>query len=141
MNLRCTWSGFGCPAELEPARYLREHFDDIDYGTPVQYPRKFQLLLPGVEVPELVGVPCCAQFAVSREQILKRGREEYERMRQVLMSSELDEETSGRIFEYLWHSEYQPSSPVLLIPYTHRDMRYQVLIVEQSFLTNRHSSA
>ncbi|KAJ5161945.1 hypothetical protein N7492_007337 [Penicillium capsulatum] len=102
VNLRCAGHP-GCPAELEPARYLRDHGDDIDFGTPVQYPRKFQLLLPGVEVPEFVGVPCCAQFAVTRDRVRQRGRSEYERMRRVVMESELDDETTGRIFEYLWH--------------------------------------
>lgn len=61
-------------------------------------------LFPGEPVPEVIGVPCCSQFAVSREAIRARGKEEYVRMREWLLKSPLDAGTSGRIFEYLWHS-------------------------------------
>ena len=55
------------------------------------------------EMPEHVGQPCCAQFAVSREQITKRSLEEYVSYRQWVLDTELDDEKSGRVMEYLWH--------------------------------------
>lgn len=131
VNLRCVGSP-GCPAELKPASYLREHSEEIDFGHVAQYPRKFPLLLPDAKIPEVVGVPCCAQFAVSREQVLKRGREEYERMRQVVVNSELDDETTGRLFEYLWHSEHHS---------TGRNVISEMLTTRQSFLVNRPRAA
>ncbi|KAJ5706673.1 hypothetical protein N7488_006474 [Penicillium malachiteum] len=103
VNLRCAWA-IGCPAELEPARYLRERPDDVGHPTAMEFPNGFMELFPGEEVPEVVGVPCCSQFALSREVVRARGKEEYERMRKWLIESPLDAGTSGRIFEYAWHS-------------------------------------
>jgi hypothetical protein len=103
VNLRCTWA-IGCPAELEPARYLRERPDDPQHPTAVEYPDQFKLLFPGKEVPELVGSNCCSQFAVSRTQIHRRPKSDYERFRRWLVETKLDSSTSGRIMEYSWHS-------------------------------------
>ncbi|KAJ5908671.1 hypothetical protein N7495_001353 [Penicillium taxi] len=102
VNLRCTWP-IGCPSELEPGRYLRDRPDDPQHPTAVQYPDSFMALFPGEEVPEVVGTPCCSQFAVSRDQVHRRERKEYEHARQWLLDSELDSATSGRIMEYAWH--------------------------------------
>ncbi|KAJ5586670.1 uncharacterized protein N7459_002435 [Penicillium hispanicum] len=102
VNLRCAWA-IGCPSELEPARYLRERPDDHDHPTAMLYPDSFKELFPGMKVPEVVGTPCCSQFAVSRKQAQKHKREEYIRLRQWLIDSKLDAGISGRIFEYSWH--------------------------------------
>ncbi|KAJ6115472.1 Protein of unknown function DUF3431 [Penicillium sp. IBT 16267x] len=102
VNLRCVWT-IGCPAELEPARYLRERPDDQGHPTAMEFPNSFLALFPGTEVPEFVGVQCCSQFAVSREAVVARGKGDYERMRKWLLESPLDAGTSGRIFEYSWH--------------------------------------
>lgn len=103
MNLRCVWA-IGCPAELEPGRYFRERPFDPVHPTAVEYPDRFKELFPDEEIPEVVGVPCCSQFAVSREAVRARPKEDYERYRQWLIDVELDNATSGRIFEYSWHS-------------------------------------
>ena len=50
-----------------------------------------------------VWAPCCAQFAVSRDAILARPVGDYISMREWLISTELDDARSGRVFEYLWH--------------------------------------
>lgn len=105
MNLRCAWA-IGCPNELEPGRYFRERPDDPVHPTAVQYPDRFMELFPDEELPELVGVPCCSQFAVSREAVRTRSKEDYIRYRQWLLDTDLDNATSGRIFEYAWHSMY-----------------------------------
>ncbi|KAJ5765202.1 hypothetical protein N7520_004761, partial [Penicillium odoratum] len=102
VNLRCTWV-IGCPAELQPARYLRDRPDDKDHPTAMAFPESFMELFPGIEVPEVVGVPCCSQFAVSRVAIHARGREEYLRIRNWLLRSPLNAGTSGRVLEYAWH--------------------------------------
>jgi hypothetical protein len=65
-------------------------------------------LLPGEELPELVGTACCSQFAVSRERIHERGIEVYQRARQFLIETTLGSEISGRVFEYIWHSMSPP---------------------------------
>ncbi|DAA79241.1 TPA_exp: Uncharacterized protein A8136_0014 [Trichophyton benhamiae CBS 112371] len=56
-----------------------------------------------IPVPDVVMVACCAQFAVSRDQIRLRPLEDYIHFRQWLFDTSLNDATSGRIFEYLWH--------------------------------------
>ncbi|KAJ5303812.1 Lipase class 3 [Penicillium atrosanguineum] len=102
VNLRCSWM-IGCPAELEPARYLRERPDDPNHPTATEFPDQFKILFPDMPVPELVGGGCCSQFALSREQVLQRPKSDYERFRRWLMDTKLDSGTSGRVLEYSWH--------------------------------------
>lgn len=120
MNLRCTWM-VGCPSELEPARYLRERPDDHDHPTAVEYPDRFMELFPRAEVPEVVGTPCCSQFALSKTKIHERSLEDYVRLQRWVMETDLDSGTSGRIFEYSWHSESLFRSRSRLYIYTDDD--------------------
>lgn len=46
----------------------------------------------------------CAQFAVSRGAVLRRPKSHYEWFRRWLLDTEADDEISGRVFEYSWHS-------------------------------------
>lgn len=56
-----------------------------------------------LSVPEEVGAACCAQFAVSSEQVYKRPRSDYVQIRQWLIDTDRDDAHSGRIMEFLWH--------------------------------------
>ncbi|KAL2350570.1 hypothetical protein BJ546DRAFT_811448, partial [Cryomyces antarcticus] len=67
------------------------------------YKDAFAQLFPGVEVPTAVGVSCCAQFAVTKEKVLARPKEDYERYRDWLINTPLSDALSGRIMEYSWH--------------------------------------
>ncbi|EKG21601.1 hypothetical protein MPH_01109 [Macrophomina phaseolina MS6] len=96
-NLRCSL-GPGCPAEVQP--YREE--------TPANrmYERTMLTVWEiffGEKCPQVIAAPCCAQFAVSRDQIMMRPVEDYAMYRQWLMETELDDDNSGRVFEYLWH--------------------------------------
>ena len=53
-------------------------------------------------VPQ-ISVACCAQFAISRETVMKRTRDDYIGFRQWLLDTDLPDSESGRVFEYLWH--------------------------------------
>lgn len=97
-NLRCLQNP-GCPDEIQP---FREPVDE-SRTTEAAFAAAWREIFDNNDVPEVVGVACCAQFAVSRQQILKRSKEEYLRMHKWLMNTELDDSTSGRVFEYLWH--------------------------------------
>jgi hypothetical protein len=97
-NLRCLRDP-GCPDEVHP---LREPMDESK-TTEAVFAAAWREMFDNNDVPEVVGVACCAQFAVSRQQILKRTKMEYLRMHKWLMNTELDDQTSGRVFEYLWH--------------------------------------
>jgi hypothetical protein len=97
-NLRCLRDP-GCPDEVHP---LREPMDESK-TTEAAFAAAWREIFDNDDVPKVVGVACCAQFAVSRQQILKRTKAEYVRMHDWLINTELNDQTSGRVFEYLWH--------------------------------------
>lgn len=69
------------------------------------YKEAFESLFPGEQVPEEVGAPCCAEFAVADRVIRQRPRSDYERYRRWLIETDLSDYVSGRILEYSWHSK------------------------------------
>jgi Protein of unknown function (DUF3431) len=56
------------------------------------------------EVLEVVGVGCCAQFAVTAAKVQEKPRSEYVRIRDWIINTPLEDAVSGRIMEYSWHS-------------------------------------
>ena len=74
-----------------------------DATTAEIYKQAFQGLLPDLEVPRAVGVSCCAQFAVTKDIIHRRPREDYVHFREWLLQTPLQDALSGRVFEYSWH--------------------------------------
>ncbi|KAI5198272.1 hypothetical protein E4T39_06855 [Aureobasidium subglaciale] len=99
VNLRCAWRP-GCPSEIRPHdASIGALSDKFGMRTGPFFAGAFRELLPDLAVPEDVGVGCCAQFAVSKQQILKRPLEDYERLRRWLAETELESSISGRIFE------------------------------------------
>ncbi|EYE90732.1 DUF3431 domain-containing protein [Aspergillus ruber CBS 135680] len=98
VNMRCNPYP-GCPNELLPLRNPPDPMRGPEYV----FGSAWEQLFNNTNVPEVVGAACCAQFAVSREQVLKRGYGEYEWFHSWLMETELADEISGRVFEYLWH--------------------------------------
>lgn len=99
-NLRCL-NNPGCPSEIQPFRpeAERDPLRPQEGAMAAAWTELFQ----NDNVPQILAAPCCAQFAVSRAQVQKRSREEYERFRKWLYETPLDDATSGRVFEYLWH--------------------------------------
>ncbi|KAK4505842.1 hypothetical protein PRZ48_003807 [Zasmidium cellare] len=107
-NLRCVWT-LGCPDEIRP------HIE-AEAASPASDPRSsearagsfyrsaFEELFPGVEVPDVVGAACCAQFAVTAERIRQRPKSDFERYRTWLLQTELNDDLAGRIIEYSWHN-------------------------------------
>ena len=114
-NLRCVWV-LGCPVEIRPHVDAAAPAADLGHGssaadgrgltTKQVFKQAFEELMPGVEVPDKVGVSCCSQFAVSREAVHRRPREDYIRWRDWLLQTPLADDLSGRVLEYMWHSEY-----------------------------------
>ena len=99
-NMRCLTKP-GCPAEIQPFRpdEQRDPLRPQENAMAEAWAELFE----NNEVPRVIATPCCAQFAVTREQVLKRSRSEYERYLSWVYDTPLDDFTSGRIFEYLWH--------------------------------------
>jgi len=112
VNLRCVWV-IGCPLEFRP------HEDALDAPakdskkeptTKQVFKQAFQELMPGIAVPHVIGVGCCSQFAISREAAHRWTRADYVRWRDWLLHTELIDELSGRVLEYMWHSGFPASS-------------------------------
>jgi hypothetical protein len=103
INLRCDWFP-SCPAELRPV-----HHDAVVWG-PGTYHKQCEVaiagnwrqLFPDNSLPETFASQCCAQFAVTRQKILRRPKSDYERMRWWLVDTLLEDDVSGRVFEKLW---------------------------------------
>lgn len=107
VNLRCALK-WGCPVQLEPTQLMRENKINSSQPAEMEYPFEFINLFPGIELPEVVGVPTGGQFAVSRDKILERPREDYIRYREWLMKTSLEDEVASKIMEYSWHSKFLP---------------------------------
>lgn len=97
-NLRCNGDP-GCPVEVRP----NPGGEDGIYDWAAAYGDAWEQLWPGVPMPLEIGAPCCAQFAVSRTQVLQRTVRDYERVRQWLWTTHIESYKSGRIMEYTWH--------------------------------------
>ncbi|KAL6707675.1 hypothetical protein ACN47E_003796 [Coniothyrium glycines] len=99
-NLRCMTNP-GCPDEIQPFRPEAERVALRPQERVMA--EVWTTLFPGEEVPRVLAAPCCAQFAVPASQIRQRPKAEYERFLNWVYETPLDDFTSGRVFEYLWH--------------------------------------
>jgi hypothetical protein len=97
-NLRCV-NDPGCPSEVMPFRDPPE----AHRTTEAVMPEVWRDLFNNTDVPHVLATPCCAQFAVSSKQVQERPLNEYRKYYTWLMETPLHDDTSGRVFEYLWH--------------------------------------
>ncbi|KAI9042068.1 DUF3431 domain-containing protein [Aspergillus affinis] len=97
-NLRCNHNP-GCPDEIRPFREPR----DESRLSEIAFADAWKALFNSTDVPGIVASPCCAQFAVSRDQVLKRPLASYVRYHRWLMDTNLPDDISGRVMEYMWH--------------------------------------
>jgi hypothetical protein len=97
-NLRCVHDP-GCPREIMPFRDPPEEHRTAEAAMP----NAWRDLFNNTDVPHILATPCCAQFAVSSKQVRKRPLDEYKKYYAWLMQTPLNDETSGRVLEYLWH--------------------------------------
>lgn len=97
-NMRCIAIP-GCPDEVQILRDDPERTHERAY----KQAYKFMFQVSDDSVPQVVGTPCCSQFAVSKARILMRPLSDYQRYRQWLIDTELTSDVSGRVLEYMWH--------------------------------------
>lgn len=117
VNLRCAWKP-GCLASHRKNAHITEEiwqymFWNSSFQTQSQNPdtgetdstdtHSLENNYENPPFPGEIGAPCCAQFAVSRTQVLRRRKEEYERYRKWIIETELSDAKSGRTMEFLWH--------------------------------------
>ena len=99
VSLRSNWVP-GCPADIQPFRDPPEAHRDLEHI----FARVCKEIFGAeAEVPERIGTPCCAQFAVTRSDVQQRTKAEWEGYREWLFNTDENDETSGRVFELLWH--------------------------------------
>lgn len=114
VNLRCNWNP-GCTHRSRSNAHVTRHTWNAIMGNTSTPLFNLRTGRPGALAADAeifderdhnritVWAPCCAQFAVSREAVLRRPVGDYVQMREWLMGTELDDASSGRVFEYLWH--------------------------------------
>ncbi|KAI9696447.1 MAG: hypothetical protein M1836_005725 [Candelina mexicana] len=107
VNLRCNWHPGCIPSHRKNAHITPAIWEAIfpnGTGTGMEVGGSEDVGKEEEEgMPSEIGAACCAQFAVSREQVLKRPREDYERMREWVVGTGLSDARSGRVMEFLWH--------------------------------------
>lgn len=108
VNLRCNWNPGCLPAHRFNRHVTPEVWQSVfgNASTSVFSSHGGEAVRnngSGHEVPEQVGAPCCAQFAVSRERVLQRPREDYEAFRRWVVQTGKSDAQSGRVMEFLWH--------------------------------------
>ena len=97
VNLRCAHNP-GCPEEVQPFR------DDQGRKAERAMIDTWKFMFGDAStVPSIIAAPCCSQFAVTKNQTLARPKSDYVRFRDWLIETTLDDDTSGRTMEYLWH--------------------------------------
>lgn len=122
-SLRCNhWPG--CPAWFRPDISTQDpecwHPGcDSEWGNPDspklllpkiegEFARLFALFFPSEPIPARVGAPCCAQMAVSKEQLLKRSLDDYQRFLAWVFDdahkdNHKDSFRIGGLMEHMWH--------------------------------------
>ncbi|KAF2631787.1 hypothetical protein BU25DRAFT_437472 [Macroventuria anomochaeta] len=102
MNVRCHHDP-GCPDWI----HMDRPGGDFDFFHKPEeiYWRKsiWEEIHPGAPIPPSISGICCAQFAVSRDRIRQVPLERFIHYRKWLLTTGMDDQFSGRIFEYIWH--------------------------------------
>ncbi|GIK07744.1 hypothetical protein Aspvir_003411 [Aspergillus viridinutans] len=97
VNLRC--QGPGCPDEIRPLENPPRPGKENSRA----YAKAWAELHNNTNIPEVVGAPCCSQFAVSKAQVLKRPLSDYQRYYHWVLTNKLPDELTAWIMEYSWH--------------------------------------
>ncbi|KAK0252944.1 hypothetical protein B0A54_09737 [Friedmanniomyces endolithicus] len=110
VNLRCIEAP-GCPDEIRPWREPADPEKVPEQIYPLVYAEFFNRTVAETrQEVELVASTCCAQFAVSREQILRREKADYVRYMKYLEETEYSDAHIGRVLEYMWHIMFGQSA-------------------------------
>ncbi|KAF2848214.1 hypothetical protein T440DRAFT_481058 [Plenodomus tracheiphilus IPT5] len=102
MNVRCHHDP-GCPDWIHMDRPGGD-FDFFHKPEEIYWRRNiWEEIHPGAPIPPSISGICCAQFAVSRQRIREVPIERFIHYRKWLLTTGMDDQFSGRIFEYIWH--------------------------------------
>lgn len=112
-NLRCEHRP-GCPVAVRPFDPAMESNHNVVYRNFTSiYMDMFSV--PREQVPTEIGGVCCGQFVLTRDRIRERPRDDYVRIRDWALATDMDNFAAGSVFEMLWHIIFleQPVSYVL----------------------------
>ncbi|KAL4913852.1 hypothetical protein BDW62DRAFT_220446 [Aspergillus aurantiobrunneus] len=119
VNLRCNMNP-GCGEPHKKNMHVTEHvFTELFEGTSTpplnsttspSTTEEMEKGLKYLQIPTQVAAACCAQFAVSRAQVLQRPVEDYIKIRQWVIDTDRNDASSGRVMEYIWHVIFGKSS-------------------------------
>ena len=112
MNLRCHWDP-GCPEWLHP----EDRQQILEKQEEFMLTRFWGEVFPTDSLPNFLGQPCCAQFAISKERIQQIPRSRFIFYRDWIMRTPLSDYISGRLFEYSW--QYVFTGQAALCPAEH----------------------
>jgi hypothetical protein len=102
MNVRCHHDP-GCPDWIHMDRPGGD-FDFFHKPEEIYWRKEiWEEIHPGAPIPPSISGICCAQFAVSRQRIREVPLERFKHYRQWLLTTGMDDQFSGRVFEYIWH--------------------------------------
>ncbi|EUC29232.1 hypothetical protein COCCADRAFT_8523 [Bipolaris zeicola 26-R-13] len=102
MNVRCHHEP-GCPDWIHMDRPGGD-FDFFHKPEEIYWRKEvWEEIHPGAPIPPSISGICCAQFAVSRQRIQEVPIERFIHYRKWLLTTGMDDQFSGRIFEYIWH--------------------------------------
>ncbi|KAK1082808.1 hypothetical protein LTR33_003666 [Friedmanniomyces endolithicus] len=110
VNLRCIEAP-RCRDEIRPWREPADPEKVPEQIYPLVYAEFFNRTAAETrQEVELVASTCCAQFAVSRQQILRREKADYVRYMKYLEETEYSDAHIGRVLEYMWHIMFGQSA-------------------------------
>lgn len=99
-NLRCI-DYPGCPNEVQLSR---DEPKEVDSLWPKVYGEFFNMTEQAVKAQiDTVATPCCAQFAITRQQLHRRSKLEYQRFVALMEENDTDDHLLGTVMEYMWH--------------------------------------
>ncbi|KAI1085175.1 hypothetical protein F5B20DRAFT_132461 [Whalleya microplaca] len=98
-NLRVAWQD-ACPDWINtttPANEVDEHKKEEPYMH-----EAFSENFGTNQVPEILGGPCCSQFAVTRDAVRRHPRSQYKMSMDWLVQTDWTDYIAGRVWEHMW---------------------------------------
>jgi hypothetical protein len=116
VNLRCNWNP-GCGRHSANTHVTPTVWEELFNETstpPMNDGERWKVSMPdavsskedrdkAMYLRGHTAAACCAQFAVSKEQVLKRPIDDYIKFRDWIIHTKKNDAKSGRVMEFLWH--------------------------------------
>ncbi|KAI0472686.1 hypothetical protein GGR56DRAFT_651490 [Xylariaceae sp. FL0804] len=98
-NLRVSWEG-ACPDWINTT--FTDGPDDQQKLEEPYMREAFTENFPTHHVPEILGGPCCSQFAVTRDAVRRNPRPQYKQSMDWLVQTDWSDYIAGRVWEHMW---------------------------------------